>query len=95
MKKFYKVSDWINAAERKRFDLSMKESTYIGVRVIDGIMIRAELTGEKRSPKRGEWYISGSTPVAYRAPKDFNEEYYIAKLVKLRQETTVNLYRVF
>ena len=34
--------------------------------------------GEKRPPSKGEWYLSGAIPAAYRAPTDLSEEYYIA-----------------
>lgn len=31
---------------------------------------RAVLTGEKRVPRAGEWYLSGAIPAAYRMPTD-------------------------
>jgi len=43
--------------------------------------IRAVLTGEKRAPKKGEWYLSGAIPAGYTAPNDFSTEYCILKLV--------------
>jgi hypothetical protein len=42
---------------------------------------RAKLTGEKRAPKRGEWYLSGAIPAAYQAPNDLSTEYHIVELV--------------
>jgi hypothetical protein len=51
--------------------------------------IRAISTGEKRMPKKGEWYLSGAVVEAYRAPNDLNTEFHIAKLVNTKTETTV------
>ena len=47
----------------------------------DKIGIRAMATGEKRSPRKGEWYLSGAIIEAYRAPTDLSSEFYIARLV--------------
>jgi len=38
-------------------------------------------TGIKRPPKKGEYYLSGSTPVAYRAPNDLSTSYLIAEII--------------
>jgi hypothetical protein len=40
-------------------------------------------SGQFRSPKQGEWYISGAKPMAYKAPNDLGHEYFIATLVKV------------
>lgn len=34
--------------------------------------------GEKRAPKKGEFYLSGAIVEAYRAPNDLTTEYHIA-----------------
>lgn len=34
----------------------------------------------KRAPKKGEYFISGAVPVAYKAKADMTTEYYIAVL---------------
>jgi len=47
--------------------------------------IKAELTGEKRPPKAGEWYISGAIPEAYLAPNDLSTPFDIAALVDGRE----------
>ena len=39
-------------------------------------------TGIKRPPKKGEYYLSGSTPMAYRAPNDLGQAYLIAEIIK-------------
>jgi len=43
--------------------------------------IRAMATGEKRSPRKGEWYLSGAIIEAYRASNDLSTQFHIAKLV--------------
>lgn len=42
--------------------------------------VMASRTGKKRPPKKGEWYISGATPEAYRAPNDLTDSFYIVEL---------------
>jgi hypothetical protein len=38
-------------------------------------------TGEFRAPKKGEYYLSGAIPCAYRAPNDYlpNDKFFIMK----------------
>lgn len=38
-------------------------------------------TGEKRPPRKGEYYLSGAIVAAYRAENDLSTEYYIAELI--------------
>lgn len=38
-------------------------------------------TGLYGKPKKGEWYLSGAIPEAYKAPNDLSHPYFIAKLV--------------
>lgn len=45
-------------------------------------------TGERRRPKRGEWYLSGAKAEAYRARGDFSSAYQIAKLAKIKVVST-------
>jgi hypothetical protein len=33
--------------------------------------------GQKRFPKKGEYYLSGAIPQVYLAPNDLNAEYFI------------------
>ena len=49
--------------------------------------VRAVWTGDKRPPKRGEWYLSGSLIEAYVAPNDLTQPHYIARLVKAEVTT--------
>ncbi len=43
--------------------------------------IRAVRTGEFRTPKKGEWYLSGADPQAWYAPNDLGIEFHILRLV--------------
>lgn len=45
--------------------------------------LRARWNGEFRAPKAGEWYLSGASIAAYRAPNDLptTSLYHIAELV--------------
>lgn len=49
--------------------------------------LRARATGEKRPPKKGEWYLSGAIVEAYKAPNDLTTAYYIAKIVRIETVT--------
>ncbi len=49
--------------------------------------IRAIMTGEKRAPRKDEWYISGAIPEAYRASNDLSMIFHIARLVKVETKT--------
>lgn len=46
----------------------------------DSVGVRAVATGEFRSPRKGEWFLSGSYVEAYRAENDLTVAYHIAKL---------------
>ncbi len=50
--------------------------------------IRAIWTGEKRPPKKGEWYLSGAEIEAYQARNDLSTSYHIAKVVRVTKVTT-------
>lgn len=51
--------------------------------------IAAKWTGEKRPPRKGEFYLSGAIPVAYRAPNDLDTPYLIARLVRVETRYVV------
>lgn len=51
--------------------------------------IRAVWTGEKRKPRKGEWYLSGAIIEAYKSPNDLSTEFHIAKLVRCTREYRV------
>lgn len=51
---------------------------------------RAIYTGEKRPPKKGEYYLSGSRIMAYQAPNDLSTPYHIARLCEVKITTTIS-----
>jgi hypothetical protein len=55
----------------------------------DGRYARAVRTGAFRAPKKGEWYLSGAKPLAYRAPNDLSTEFRIMALVAVEKRTVV------
>jgi hypothetical protein len=59
----------------------------LGDRTPDDRDKRAKWTGEKRPPKRGEWYLSGAIVTAYRAPAGLSTPYHIARIVRVVVET--------
>ncbi len=58
-----------------------------------GVYIVAITSNETRFPKAGEYFLSGSIVEAYRAARDLNCEYRIAKLVLVRVSITVDRLR--
>lgn len=40
-----------------------------------------KLVGEKRAPRKGEYYVSGAIPEVYRANANLTQEFYIVKEV--------------
>lgn len=54
-------------------------------------LIMAVLTGEKRQPLQGEWFLSGAIPEAYRAFNDLAEEYLIVRLVRVKTRTIIEV----
>lgn len=49
----------------------------------DQFRYAAVLTGERRPPRKGEWYVSGAIPEAYRMPGEGSTiEHRIARIVK-------------
>jgi hypothetical protein len=61
----------------KKIHFKAPQGTFPG-EGLTGMKFRFEATGEYRAPKKGEYYLSGSEIVAYRAPNDFTLEFWIA-----------------
>lgn len=51
---------------------------------LERLHVRAVPTGEKRCPRKGEWYLSGAIVCAYRAHGDYSSQYHIARLIAVR-----------
>jgi hypothetical protein len=46
--------------------------------------VRVKYTGEKRPPKKGEYYLSGAIVEGYLAPSDLSYPCHIGTLVRVR-----------
>jgi hypothetical protein len=53
--------------------------------------VMAIYSGTKREPKKGEYYLSGAIPCAYRAPNDLSTDYHIAQLVEVEIQTITKI----
>lgn len=47
--------------------------------------LRAKWNGEKRPPKKGEWYLSGAPIDAYQAKSDLDTPYHIAEIYDTKE----------
>jgi hypothetical protein len=88
----YEIGDRPTLAEEKA--LGVKRTCFVPSCGITPHNVKAVATGEKRSPKKGEWFLSGGSmsgsATAYRAPNDLAPSvYHIASLVKVRTEQIV------
>ena len=50
--------------------------------------IAAVSTGEKRYPRKGEYFLSGAEVTAYEAYQDLTQSYHIARIMKVKITTT-------
>ena len=99
MPKYYPLGDSLTREEKKHFDMRLDAYLMRGIdpnnaHIRDGYFVVAVTTNECRPPKRGEWYLSGANPCAYRAPNDLSSAYWICKLVKIEKKTTVELVEI-
>jgi len=81
MPTIYRRADMLNNDECESFNLERLETPHCG-HYLGTDAIRCVREGEFRRPLAGEWYLSGSTPEAYRAPSDLSSEYHIVTLVR-------------
>jgi len=51
--------------------------------------VRARWTGERRPPRKGEWYLSGAVIEAWKTINDLSTPYHIAELVEVETVTKV------
>ena len=79
--KFYPVKGFLSNDERKRLNVPLE---WYGI----PNCIKAITTGEKRAPKKGEWYLSGAIPEGYKAPNDLETFFHICRLVMTKTITT-------
>jgi hypothetical protein len=86
MANIYPLKDPISFHDMRLLNLDRESYNRLRVYAIrdrDGrchkVLIGAIMTGEKRPPKAGEWYVSGATPEAYMAPNDLTSICHIAR----------------
>lgn len=90
--KFYELKDYLTKDDLLKLGFDTKEkvgqplTSYIKVKNVKAIN-----TGEMRPPKKGEWYLSGAIVEAYRAPNDLTTAFYIAKLVRVKSKTVIEI----
>lgn len=56
----------------------------------DGKYVAAIRTDNVRAPNKGEWYLSGANPVAYRAPNDLSIKFRIMRLVAVERKISAH-----
>ncbi len=81
----FPLADLPNFKECEKFNLNRAGGAFVTSPV------KAVWTGEKRCPKKGEWYLSGAIVEAYRAPNDLSSQFHIAKLVKTETKTVTSV----
>jgi len=85
---YFLLGDLATLSEREQIGITGKNTFTAGKYLkSNGINIRAKVTGEYREPRKGEWYISGARPQAYKAPNDLNTKFMVAVLVKVDIKT--------
>ena len=86
---FYPVVDCIPYEQRKTLGLDANvpmPSIGLGLRGVHGVW-----TGEKRCPRKGEWYLSGAYIETYLAKNDLSTPYHIARLVRTKTKTVTSI----
>lgn len=84
--KSYKLCDVPNRHDREKLGVDRPDGQWWRYEKCgELVQVRGILTGEKRQPCAGEWYLSGAIPEAYRAPSDLSSVYHIVKLVAMRR----------
>jgi len=78
---FYPISDRPTVQEMKQLGLDTSFNSRYGHR-----NVYAEYIGEKREPKKGEWYLSGAIATAYRAPNNLSTIFHIARLIRVKKQ---------
>lgn len=90
--KYYKLAERPRFVDLKQLGLnSQADGPWVNPFFPWKIGIAAILTGEKRFPKKGEWYLSGAKPEAWRAPNDLTHTHSILQLVLVKTTITTTL----
>ena len=84
MARYYKLGERPSLSELKTCGFVCGDRPWVNPIRQDFSGLVAVKTGERRSPKRGEWFLSGAIIEAYKASNDLDSPYLIAKLVRVR-----------
>jgi hypothetical protein len=90
MPKLYPVVDRLSREEREALGLPSGTDALTNCG-IPARNVHAVYIGEKRPPKKGEWYLSGSVVEAYKALNDLSDPYHIARLVRTETKTVTTI----
>lgn len=74
-----------------RDDLYHLAEFYPGMSAGEQGNLRAQWTGEKRPPRKGEWFLSGAIVEAYRSYNDLDTPYHIARIVRVKVEVVTTI----
>ena len=91
----YPIVDRVPVELAKRIGLSHAQRLYGPMMTFGYKDLRAIPTAEKRPPKKGELYLSGSPIGGYFAPNDLTIPFRIAKLVRISEKVVVTVEEVF
>ena len=93
--KTYPLGEHPTYKERKEFELLVPEGVKIPYFSGSRYEILCIKIGEKRPPKKGEWYLSGCNengdPNGWKAPNDLSNSFILAKLVLIQRVTKVKV----
>lgn len=87
----YPLGDSLNSEERKRFNLTLNQG--ISIDILPCKYVQAIQTNEFRKPRKGDWYLSGAIPKAYKAENDLPSEYRIMQLIEVEREKKIDFTR--
>jgi len=85
--KFYKLADLPSRKEAERLGFAHDPKSLITAQRLAKPHLRGVLLGETRKPRKGDWYLSGAIPEAYKANADLSSEYPILRLVRVEVVT--------
>ena len=86
-RKYFRIADRVSIDEARKLGIKWPQCNSPWRRFGDIAM--AERTNEFRPPRKGEWYLSGASPAAYKAPNDLSQAFRIMRLVGIRREQKV------
>ena len=85
--KLYPIVDRLTEMDRKTLGIELGKPLSMDFACSIPSQIMGVRTGDKRQPRKGEWYLSGNPAEVYRAPNDLSTDFLIMRLVKVRTET--------